>query len=301
MKHSTQLSIWAILLWASIVTYNIYWWEAKQDISERLPQKSAEKIQASKQKNMWEILDASTKEANKAEKINPIPNEREELLSFIDKNIDLKRRIQGMSWYRDILMGHINIQDAQRLVRDANLIESQIATNPKLLSSLQDMPTWNAYLQWNLDPHTILNTEIPAIRYMEELQEKNPTIFTRFSNNPIFTRNTEWSLLAFSDQKVNIDIALQTKDFLEKNPEVMEKLAQYWYTIDHIYSNRYDSQGGIYWEQNAVIALMNPRNFSSEVWQQFLSSEKWHLYSSSQISPQEALAYMNELMWRYAR
>jgi len=34
-------------------------------------------------------------------------------------------------------------------------------------------------------------------------------------------------LLAFSDQKVNIDIALQTKDFLEKNPEVMQKLAQY--------------------------------------------------------------------------
>jgi len=96
---------------------------------------------------MWEILDASTKEANKAEKINPIPNEREELLSFIDKNIYLKRRIQGISWYRDILMGLINIQDAQRLVRDANLIESQIATNPKLLSSLQDMPTWNAYLQ----------------------------------------------------------------------------------------------------------------------------------------------------------
>ena len=249
MRNATQLSIWAILLWASIVTYNIYWWEEKQDISERLPQKSAEKIQGSQQKNMWEILDASTKEADRTKKINSIPNEREELLSFIDKNIDLKRRIQGMSWYRDILMGLINIQDAQRLVRDASLIESQIATNPKLLSSLQDMPTWNAYLQWILDPHTILNTEIPALRYMEELQEKNPTIFARFSNNPIFTRNAEWALLAFSDQKVNIDIALQTKDFLEKNPEVMQKLAQYWYTIDNIYSHRYDNQDGIYWEK----------------------------------------------------
>ena len=43
---------------------------------------------------------------------------------------------------------------------------------------------------------------------------------------------------------------------------------------------------------------MNPQNFSPEVWQRFLLSDKWKLYINNQILPNEAFVYINQIIWQ---
>lgn len=94
-----------------------------------------------------------------------------------------------MGWYRDLIAGVLNVEDAEILVRDASMIEIRIQENPKLFTKLQGTNIWNAYIQGNVPPNSILHTEILAIDFIDDFEKKYPTAFSKISKNPIFIAN----------------------------------------------------------------------------------------------------------------
>jgi hypothetical protein len=298
MKFWT-LTIWTLTLWATIAGYSLFSRDKQDDSLQSWdwnPWISAQVIKQ-KQKTMWDLLDETTQLADKA-KLNA-PAERDELLQIIDKNISMKMRIQSTKWYRKFLIWTLPIEEARRNITDALFVENELERNPALLTKLQYTEMWRWYIRGDIPPSNIAYGEIPAIHFIEEFQKNNSTTFGKIESNPIFYKNDNWEETTFTERNNIIVAIMKTEEFLQKNPSVLNKLSQYWYSLNDVYIWQ-SNNNSIYWQMDAVVILWNQGNFYPEVWQQFLASEKWRLYSVNQIPPQEALAYVNELMWKYA-
>lgn len=299
MKFWT-LTIWTLTLGASIAGYSLISWDKQDDSVQSWNWNLwvSSQVVKQKQKTMWDLLDETSQLANK-KPIN-VPTERDELLQIIDKNINIKIHIQSTKWYRDFLSWILTVEEARKNITDALSIENALERNPTLLTKLQYTEIWHWYIRGDILPNDIMYGEIPAIHFIEEFQKNNATAFGKIESNPIFYKNERWEETTFSERSNIINGVIKTEEFLQANPLVLAKLSQYWYSQNDIYIGQSSNNASIYWQMDAIIVLWNQGNFYPEVWQQFLSSDKWHLYSVSQISPQEALAYMNELMWKFA-
>lgn len=299
MKFWTS-TLWTLTLGVAITGYSLFSWE-KQDDSSQLWNSNlwvSSQVVKQKQATMLDLLNETAQLAN-TKPINVL-TERDKLLQIIDKNINMKMRIQSTKWYRDFLSWALIVEEARINIIDALFIENELERNPTLLTKLQYTEMWHCYIRGDIPPSNIAHGEIPAIHFIDEFQKNNSITFGKIESDPMFYKNDKWEETTFSERRNIINGVIKTEEFLQANPSVLAKLSQYWYSQNDIYMWQSSNNGNIYRQIDAVVALWNQGNFYPEVWQQFLSSEKWRLYSVNQISPQEALTYMNELMWKYS-
>jgi hypothetical protein len=293
------MKFWILTLEATIVGYLLFSWNSQENSLKSWdthPWTSSQVIKQ-KQKTIWSLLDETTQLADNTQ-LNS-PTERDELLQIIDKNINLKIRIQSTKWYRDFLSWILTAEEIRKNITDALFIENELEKNPNILMKLQYTEIWHWYIRGDIPPNNIAYGEIPAIHSIEDFQKNNATLFGKIERNPSFYKNEKWEETTFSERNNSIVATMKTEEFLQANPTILAKLWQYWYSLNDIYMWQ-STNNSVYWQMDAVVTLWNQRNFYPEVWQQFVSSEKWRLYSMNQILPQEALVYMNELMWKYS-
>jgi hypothetical protein len=107
-------------------------------------QSKVSNIVGNSQQNMWDILNQAMERADRNRQA--LPSDRDQLIAVVEQNPTLKMRIQGMSWYRDFLLGKIQADDIRRDIADAILLEGALKADPSLLMRIQHREIWRQYL-----------------------------------------------------------------------------------------------------------------------------------------------------------
>lgn len=137
------------------------------------------------QQSMWEILDEATKRAEAMKQ--SIPSDRDQLIALVDQNLTLKMRIQGMSWYRDFLLGKLQVEDIKKDIIDASLLEDTLKADPSLLIRIQNRDIWRQYLSGAVPPNNLIYGELPAMLSVDRFAQENPAIYAQIQKNPMFS------------------------------------------------------------------------------------------------------------------
>jgi hypothetical protein len=245
---------------------------------------------------MWEIL----REANEWVEAmkQSIPSDREQLIALVDQNLILKMRIQGMPWYRDFLLGKLQVEDIKKNITDAILLEEALKDDPNILIRIQNRDIWWQYLSGAVPPNNLIYGELPAMLSVDRFAQENPAIYAQIQKNPMFSAWNNGEQILFSEQKNTIEAMMAQQKFVQENQSIREKFAQYWYTADAIYTSDWRSgqETGFFAINGAIYALENPKNFDPVVWKQFQESDTGARYRAWTIDPREAYRYINDLM-----
>lgn len=292
MKIWTILTMTGVSIWIWTSVYILVW--ENQDKTEQIISNSPysdHHLERGKKTMPWELLHET---ANRAP-VN-LPTDKEALLQLINENITLKMRIQSTKWYRDFISWILEAKQVKKNVLDALFVENEIQKNPALLVKLQSTEVWRAYIRGDVLPHDIAYGEIPALTFIDEFQKNNSNTLEKIERNPFFYKNDKWDETTFSERSGIIKNTITNEEFLRKNPNILEKLEQYWYTIEDLYRGPSHLNDDIYWQKDAIISLSIQTSFYPQVWEKFWQSEIGVLYTTGKVKPREAFIYMNELM-----
>lgn len=169
------------------------------------------------------------------------------LNDFLDKNPNLKQRIQGMSWYRDFISWNMSTETANRYIQDTYTIEQSLIQNPWLLGKIQYESWWQQYMRGDTNPIDMLNGNITSYLQLQKIEQENPLFYSLASKSPLWNSGIQqWEdYIVVWQKEILISLSLRLK-FLDENPEIEKKIQEQWFTRNNLFTDDWSKWEGIY-------------------------------------------------------
>jgi hypothetical protein len=195
---------------------------------------------------------------------------------ILEKDPNLRLRIQGTIWYRDCVVRLLEQDICDTHLEKAREIEAMFLKNTGLLSRLQSESWWQKYLNGEIHPEVVLLSQIPASQKIDAFNMKNPDIYQRIINSPLWINlndphDSDDSLLVHQARYLQeIDTI---KDIITQNDTIIERMNMYGITIEMLYSDSTVSlSNSVYAQIISIINIENTRLEDPNRYHQFIVS-----------------------------
>lgn len=180
-------------------------------------------------------------------------NPRDLLSELLEKNLILKQRIQGTTWYRDFVLWRIPREVAETYFRDASFIEQVLSTNPWMLEKIQYEPWWQKYIRWDMSPPDMLSWNIQAFLDIQKIQKEHPDLYEKAQQNPTWSQGIQQGedhvVVGQRDFLLSLQLRLQ---YLSQNPGIEERVKEKGFTRNNLFTDDWSKWEWIYGFLNSL-------------------------------------------------
>lgn len=278
MKSSHAI---AGILWGGLVAGALYF-------SESGAQKESVQITQEVKQRVTAITPFSPSETQ--------PEDQDSLLSWLDRNPVLKRRIQATSWYRDFLAWKLGKKEFEKNLMSASSIEQVLEKNKWMLEKIQYQGWWQSYLRWDIDPTYMLLGNIWSFVRIEQFKEKNPEIYEKIIKNPGW--NKPWyqgeNHLLMSQDEI-MDVFTRQMNALNNNKDLEERLSRFGFSRDDFYRADLSKQEWILAVFDTINHIEDKSDWSQKEREAFLATDTGRAYHEGKVSPDIALESLKKV------
>lgn len=218
---------------------------------------------------------------------------REGILSYLGRseNRALYRMIMDTSWYKEFILGSMDIEVFLSYFNGAKKIQETLDEYPDILPKIENTPWWASLRKWT-PPQHIIDGDLAVMVALSKINREFPDMYTQVINHhPKMRPDAQWNIPLAVDQLDVFDGIRATLGYLESNSHVINKMRMYWYNISDIYKT---------WKEEWVYILLSQiriiEGWGANIPEDFLNSPIGIKYRNNEITPQEALEYIGKNM-----
>lgn len=202
--------------------------------------------------------------------------------NFLDKNPNLKMRIQNMSWYRDFLSWAISQEVYGKYIEDAQEIEVILSENPGFLERIQNESWWQKYLRGNISPSDMLIGNMASLLYLQDFERENPEFYAKIQKSPLWNRWIQYGedYMVMWQQDLVISASLRIQQ-IHTEPWLREELARFWFSEKDIFTDDWSEWQGIY---GAMDVIRRIQAIDTERLEWFYNTDLWKQYRDGKIT-----------------
>ncbi len=209
-------------------------------------------------------------------------NTNTDIQDFLDKNPNLKMRIQGMSWYRDFLSWRLEPDIYNQYIQNALSIETILVDNPWLLEIIQYEIWWQRYLRWDTNPVDMLAGNMTSLLRLQELEKRSPEFYANLQKSPNWNQwiqhGSDYIVYWQEDFAISASLRIQQ---LNSEPWLREELVRFWFSEKDVFTDDWSVWQGFY---GAIDVIRRIRATDPERLEWFYGTELWQQYRDGKIT-----------------